>query len=66
MDSDKKPAAGGEPQQGRRIPNTDMQPEDAGTEQSGNESEKDRGSASEDAMKQTGKTDAEAGERERR
>jgi hypothetical protein len=64
MDSDNKPAAGNEPQQqGRRIPNTDMQAEDTGTEQSGNDSEANRGTASEDAMKQTSKTDAEAGER---
>ena len=35
------------------TPNTDMQPEDAGTPESGNTG---RGTAAEDALKQTGKT----------
>ncbi|TFZ02359.1 hypothetical protein EZ313_13910 [Ramlibacter henchirensis] len=60
MEPDQKPAAGGEPQQGRRIPNSDMQAEDAGTAESGNEDE-GRSSASESAMKETDKTDKESG-----
>lgn len=40
----------------RPTPGTDMQPEDAGTPASGNAK---RGTAAEDAMKQTSKTDAE-------
>ncbi len=42
------------------TPSTDMQPEDAGTADSGNT---DRGSAVEGVMKQTSKTPAERGER---
>jgi hypothetical protein len=45
---------------GEKTPSTDMQPEDAGTPESGNT---DRGSAAESAMKQTSKTPAERGER---
>lgn len=60
MDPEQKPAAGGEPQQ-RRIPNTDMQPEDTGTAESGNE---DEGRAAAEAeRKQGGKTEQESGER---
>jgi hypothetical protein len=42
----------------KKTPNTDMQAEDAGTEESGNDA---RGSAVDGAMKQTSKTDAERG-----
>jgi hypothetical protein len=42
----------------KKTPNTDMQPEDAGTPESGNTG---RGTAAEDAMKQTSKTDSEGG-----
>jgi len=41
---------------GRKTPSTDMQPEDAGTPDSGNT---DRSTAAEKAAKQTGKTDTE-------
>lgn len=41
----------------KTVPNTDMQPDDAGTPESGNSA---RGNAAEGAMKQTSKTDAEA------
>ncbi len=62
MQPEQKPAAGGEPQQGRRVPNTDMQAEDAGTAESGNEGNDDgRASATESSMKETSKTDAESG-----
>lgn len=62
MDPEKKPAAGGQPPQ-ERTPNTDMQPEDAGTSRSGNEDDDARASATEPATRQTSKTDAESGER---
>ena len=39
-----------------KTPNTDMQPEDAGTPESGNTG---RGTAAEDALKQTSKTKSE-------
>jgi hypothetical protein len=42
-----------------KIPNTDMQPEDAGTPESGNTG--GRGNAAETAMKQTSKTGKEKG-----
>jgi hypothetical protein len=42
----------------KKTPNTDMQPEDAGTPESGNTG---RGTAAEGAMKQTSKTPAESG-----
>jgi hypothetical protein len=48
---------------GAKTPSTDMQPEDAGTPESGNA---DSGSAAESAMKQTSKTPAERGERRER
>lgn len=48
---------------GAKTPSTDMQPEDAGTPESGNT---DSGSAAESAMKQTSKTPAERGERRER
>ena len=57
----KKPAANQPPQQERRIPNTDMQPEDAGTSRSGNEDDDARAAATESAAKQTSKTDTESG-----
>lgn len=52
-DADANPAAA-------NTPGTDMQPEDAGTAESGNE---ERGSAAEKAMKQTARTPAERGDR---
>jgi hypothetical protein len=42
----------------KRTPNMDMQPEDAGTPESGNTG---RGTATEGTMKQTSKTPAESG-----
>ena len=45
---------------GAKTPSTDMQPEDAGTPESGN---RGTGGASEKAMKQTSKTPAERGKR---
>jgi hypothetical protein len=42
----------------KQTPSTDMQPEDAGTPDSGNSS---RGNAAENAMKQTSKTGKETG-----
>ncbi len=42
----------------RKTPSTDMQPEDAGTAESGNAG---RGSAAENAMKQSRKTSNESG-----
>jgi hypothetical protein len=64
MDPEKKPAADGQPPQERRIPNTDMQPEDAGTSRSGNEDDDPR-AAAESATKQTSKTDTESGGKSR-
>lgn len=61
MDPEKKPAAGGSTQQERRIPNTDMQPEDAGTSRSGNEDDDARAAATESATRQTSKTEQESG-----
>ena len=43
---------------GNKTPNTDMQPEDAGTPESGNTG---RGTAAEGVMKQTSKTKPESG-----
>jgi hypothetical protein len=48
----------------QRTPNTDMQPEDAGTPESGNAG--GRGNAAETAMKQTSKTGQEKGTGDRR
>ena len=47
----------------RKTPSTDMQPEDAGTADSGNagSANSGRGSAAETAMKQTSKTGNETG-----
>ena len=42
----------------QKIPSTDLQPEDAGTPESGND---ERGTAAEPAMKQTSKTSRETG-----
>lgn len=42
----------------RQTPSTDLQPEDAGTPESGSAG---RGTAAESAMKQTSKTDRESG-----
>jgi hypothetical protein len=56
-DSGNPPDAGGA---GAATPGTDMQPEDAGTAQSGNAG---RESATESAMKQTSKTPSERGDR---
>ncbi len=44
----------------RETPNTDLQPDDAGTPDSGNDG---RGTAAEPAMKQTSKTSRETGSR---
>jgi len=60
MDPEQKPAANQPPPQ-ERIPNTDMQPEDAGTSRSGNEDDDARAAATESATKQTSKTDTESG-----
>ena len=46
----------------KKTPNTDMQPDDAGTSDSGNEA---RGTAAQKPMKQTSQTEADAGERKR-
>jgi hypothetical protein len=46
----------------KKTPNTDMQPDDAGTSDSGNEP---RGTAAQKPMKQTSQTEAETGERKR-
>lgn len=59
MDPESKPAA--QPPQEKRIPNSDMQPEDAGTSRSGNEDDDARAAATEPATKQTSKTDTESG-----
>jgi hypothetical protein len=64
MEPTEKPAAGGEAPQEKRVPNTDMQPEDSGTEESkGEQSDAGRGTAAEGAMKQTSKTEQESGDR---
>lgn len=47
-----------EPAATDKTPNTDMQPDDAGTPESGNSG---RGTASEGVMKQTSKTETERG-----
>jgi len=66
MNSQQKPVAGkpvtdaGAGSANPKTPNTDMQPEDAGTPESGNE-EGGRGNAAETAMKQTSKTGNEKG-----
>lgn len=49
------------PESPDKTPAADMQPEDAGTPESGNAN---RGTAAEKAMKQTSKTDAERGSRD--
>jgi len=49
----------------RNTPAPDMQPEDAGTAESGNDPAPRQGTAAEKAMKQASKTDAESGERRR-
>ncbi|WBY00982.1 hypothetical protein PE066_16140 [Ramlibacter tataouinensis] len=50
----------------RHTPATDMQPDDAGTAESGKEPAPQRqGTAAEKAMKQASKTPAESGERRR-
>lgn len=65
MDSTNKPGEpAAEQDRTRKTPSTDMQPEDAGTAESGNDPSPQRqGTAAEKAMKQTSKTDAESGER---
>lgn len=45
----------------KTTPNADMQAEDAGTADSGNDAHDDSGSAATRAMKQTSKTPAESG-----
>jgi hypothetical protein len=63
MNSQQKPVAGNPADAGAdtssKTPNTDMQPEDTGTPESGNEGA--RGNAAETAMKQTSKTGNEKG-----
>jgi hypothetical protein len=56
---------GREPQDeaNRRTPNADMQAEDAGTPESGAEDRAGSGTPAEAAMKQTGKTGPETGNR---
>lgn len=63
MPDDKPEAqpAGKEQAQPRRTPGTDMQPEDAGTPESGQP--EGRGTPAQPAMKETGKTDEESGSR---
>ncbi len=62
-----KSSGGREPQGGKEAdlrskttPSTDMQPDDAGTPESGNTG---RGTAAEGAMKQTSKTESEKGDK---
>lgn len=59
---DAPPGAGEVDTKNKKTPNTDMQPDDAGTSDSGNEA---RGTAAQKPMKQTSQTEAEAGERKR-
>jgi hypothetical protein len=65
MNSQQKPSAGntgsdaGADSTPPKTPSTDMQPEDAGAPESGNEG--GRGNAAETAMKQTSKTGNEKG-----
>jgi hypothetical protein len=65
MDPENKSGPGGrDPQDGaaKRTPNTDMQADDAGTADSGQDA--GTGTEAESAMKQTSKTDAETGNRQ--
>jgi hypothetical protein len=55
---DPQDSAGEVDTKNKKTPNTDMQPEDAGTPDSGTTG---RGTAAEGAMKQTSKTKAETG-----
>lgn len=71
MNSRKKPGTGdgatgddGSRDRTRKTPGTDMQPEDAGTAESGNDPAPRQGTAAEKAMKQSSKTDAESGGRQ--
>lgn len=65
MEPDQKPGDGtGDAQQRPQVPNSDMQAEDAGTAESGNEragADAGRGTPAEKATKQVDKTDAESG-----
>ena len=54
------PAANEVDPKNKKTPNTDMQPEDAGTPESGNTG---RGTAADGAMKQTSKAPAESGKK---
>ncbi|WP_332814500.1 hypothetical protein [Ramlibacter sp.] len=71
MNTQRKPGTGErapeqEQDRTRSTPADDIQPQDAGTAESGNEPAPQRqGTAAEKAMKQASKTDAEAGERRR-
>jgi len=58
-----EPTSGGAgaPEPPPRTPNTDLQPEDAGTPESGAQEDGARGNAADKALKQTDKTDPEAG-----
>ena len=58
---DERPDPAKKPAQPPRTPGTDMQPEDAGTPESGQP--EGRGTPAEPAIKQTGKTDSESGNR---
>lgn len=65
-EQDRKGERAPEQDRTRSTPAPDMQPEDAGTAESGNEPAPQRqGTPAEKAMKQASKTDAEAGERRR-
>jgi hypothetical protein len=63
MQPDPKDGPGRDPKQSPRTPKADMQPEDAGTAASGNPPAEGQGTEAESAMKQTSKTDSEAGSR---
>ncbi len=72
MNSPKKPGAGERAPESeqdqdrtRNTPAPDMQPEDAGTAESGNDEAPRQGTDTEKAMKQASKTNGESGERRR-
>ena len=59
---DAPPSAGEVDTKSKKTPNTDMQADDAGTSESGNEA---RGTAAQKPMEQASRTDAESGSRKR-
>lgn len=59
---DASPGAGEVDTKNKKTPNTDMQPDDAGTADSGNDA---RGTAAQKPMKQTSQTEAESSNRKR-